>query len=306
MVRFEVDDTFIRVEVDDDTPQDLAEFARDGISSYVDGKHVYLLPLEAGPRLRRFMADPRSIPPSIAGPGPVRRARIPAGVRLYSHQPAGVRFLMRRRSAFLADDMGLGKTLQAVLAAEIVRTGPVLVVCPAGLIGNWLAEIGKWAPQSKACIQTTQSIDLECDYSIVSYDSAKAVGRLRDVLLGASWSVLIVDEAHRAKSTKSGRHNFLMEVRADRVWQLSGMPMLNRPADILGLLRIGHHPLGDDAKDFARRFVKEDISSRRVSMALGLELAGWVMRRYKSDVLDLPVKEKLVVTVRTSSYNVTS
>ena len=60
---------------------------------------------------------------------------------LYRHQLAGI----------LADEMGLGKTVQAIAMITALKKsqneGLALVVCPAGLVGNWLRELRQFAPQ---------------------------------------------------------------------------------------------------------------------------------------------------------------
>ena len=49
--------------------------------------------------------------------------------------------------ALLADDMGLGKTVQAIAMMVLkAAAGPILVVAPTSVCGNWAAEIGRFAP----------------------------------------------------------------------------------------------------------------------------------------------------------------
>src|SRR5659263_179787 len=52
--------------------------------------------------------------------------------------------------ACLADDMGLGKTIQLLAlllkGKEDGNVGPVLLICPTSVVGNWQREAKKFAP----------------------------------------------------------------------------------------------------------------------------------------------------------------
>ncbi|MEX3791373.1 SNF2-related protein [Paraburkholderia sp. BR14374] len=82
-------------------------------------------------------------------PGPGLRAQ------LRPYQQAGVRwlYLLSRLElgACLADDMGLGKTIQIlalllILKREQPDPRPSLLVAPASLLANWVAEAERFAP----------------------------------------------------------------------------------------------------------------------------------------------------------------
>jgi SNF2 family DNA or RNA helicase len=86
-----------------------------------------------------------------------------------THQMAGISFMWRRivvaeAGALLAHEMGLGKTMQVIAMlstiAEVASSTQyrtldpalwstrVLVLCPPGLIDNWVSEFEAWAPKA--------------------------------------------------------------------------------------------------------------------------------------------------------------
>ena len=70
---------------------------------------------------------------------------------LFPYQRKGVEWLLERRGGILADDMGLGKTVQAISAIRILfnraEVRAAVVVCPKGMLGTWMREFARWAPE---------------------------------------------------------------------------------------------------------------------------------------------------------------
>ena len=69
-------------------------------------------------------------------------------INLYAHQREAVKMLLDKPSYFIVNgDPGVGKTAIALRYADKVRYERVVIVCPASVIGTWVAETAKWAPQ---------------------------------------------------------------------------------------------------------------------------------------------------------------
>ena len=59
----------------------------------------------------------------------------------------------------MADEMGLGKSFQALCVAVCYpEDWPCLILCPAGVVGNWEGQLRRWLPPhlgAQLCIPTT-------------------------------------------------------------------------------------------------------------------------------------------------------
>lgn len=139
-------------------------------------------------------------------------------MKLYDYQETGVDFLCTRGPRlYLADRMGLGKTAQAVTAARRLGIRSPLIVAPASVVSNWHREWVKWWPDSNVP-------------DVVSYNYLTN----HPEIVQGSWPLLILDEAHYAKtpSAKRTRASLRAAARADQAWLLSGTPMPNDPREL--------------------------------------------------------------------------
>ena len=225
---------------------------------------------------------------------------LPLGVRddLYPFQRTGVAWLLRTRKAILADDMGLGKTIQVIAAIRrLYRYGRIescLVVAPRTLLGNWLAEVEKWAPEL---------IAHRLEFTKRTFTPARwrgAVGRahlvlasyeeLRDLwndLEGQPPDLLVADEAHRLRKSESRAHQAARRIAAPRVWALTGTPVERDAQDLACLLSVLD----------PRRFAVDD--DRHGIDAMRARARPYLLRRTKDLVLpELPSATEHIEAVR--------
>lgn len=233
-------------------------------------------------------------------------------MNLYPYQVEGARFLASATSkgALLADEPGLGKTRQAISAAvRFADGGMIVVVCPASAVGVWRREIA----------DVIEGDDGAMQWSVYSYNKAShARGK---------FAVLIIDEAHYAKTRDSVRTQALFGVkcdgvgglveRADKVILLTGTPTPNNPSEIWPLARacfpkaITISAAGGIDRilpyhAFVQRYCTTEqnylghvkITGGKNLAELRAKLAPYVLRRRKEDVLpDLPAVRFSVLPV---------
>ena len=177
--------------------------------------------ITADAALSKTLAELRD-PATIAGAAPVD---LIATLRPY--QQTGVnwlRFMSRLNlGACLADDMGLGKTIQVIallLHAKKQKGGPSLLVLPASLIGNWKAEVQRFAPTLNVAVVHTserggvpdaEPDDLaDHDLVVTTYGVLVRTEWLRD----RRWRLAILDEAQAIKNSGTRQSKAVKELRA--------------------------------------------------------------------------------------------
>jgi len=233
-------------------------------------------------------------------------------MELFQHQKTGIEFLKEKERAILADEMGLGKTLQAIKTVEDSRQ--TLVVCPASLKINWTREIQMAIPGAEIEIingRKDNGENHDADWIIINYDvvSYQKEWIIEKVKAGQIKNI-ILDEAHYIKG-KSIRAKATLEVTeyAEKVYCLTGTPLMNRPVELWNLLEAIKHPLTQmkgARSEFSRRYcggflrvlIRRHAAPLRFwdeSGATNLKelrehLQGYMLRRKKSKVLDLPAK----------------
>lgn len=216
---------------------------------------------------------------------------------LYEHQRSGVSWLLAHPRSILADDMGLGKTRTALVAAYLARL-PVLVIGPAAAQTAWEDELAVLEARGGA--------------PDAAYASWAKVPDPKDLPAGPC--VLVADEAHYAQSAKSQRTRRFLRLaddpRVQYCWLLTGTPIKNgRPSNLYPLLRALWHRLGwnrrwyevtfCDAKP--TKFTRWDVTGARNLDLLHREVDPIILRRKKSECLDLPPKLRILKKVTLES-----
>ncbi len=165
--------------------------------------------------------------------------------------------------ALLADEVGLGKTIEAgILLKEYYTTGLIktaLILVPPSLVGQWKDEM-----DSKFDLDFVASKD---DNRFEGYDkhsmliaslSSAHMQKNAPELNSIDWDMVIVDEAHRLKNSKTRAHQFVKELPKKFLLLLSATPVQNNLKELynmIELIRPGH--LGT-WNDFSGRYLLEE------------------------------------------------
>ncbi|MBR0137993.1 MAG: SNF2 helicase associated domain-containing protein, partial [Erysipelotrichaceae bacterium] len=213
----------------------------------------------------------------------------------------------------LADEMGLGKTLQMISVLldgkNHMEQGTSLVVCPASLIYNWIAEFHRFAPElnvkavSGTQVERKQIISDYQDYDVLitSYDLLKRdIEEYQDKV----FLYQILDEAQYIKTHTTANAKSCKIINAARHFALTGTPIENNLSELWSIFDFLMPGFLFSYDYFRRNYEvkitrdKDEVTSARLKEMI----APFILRRKKMDVLsDLPEKIEEIIRVQFDS-----
>nr|WP_246501042.1 DEAD/DEAH box helicase [Azospirillum rugosum] len=256
----------------------------------------------------------RRMAQALRATGGVPAATVPEGLRatLRPYQKAGLDWLQFLAAhgfgGILADDMGLGKTVQALAhllaekeAGRLDR--PSLLVAPTSVLGNWRAEVQRFAPGLRTLVlhgpQRKAAHGALGDHDLV-VTSYALLPRDREALEAQPWHLAIFDEAQYLKNPAAQATKAAQALEARQRLCLTGTPVENNLDELWSLFALAVPPLLGDRTGFRRQFrtpieKRGDADRQRV---LARRVRPFLLRRTKEEVAsELPPKTEIVETV---------
>ena len=279
----------------------------------------------AGPWLAETLA-------ALRHPGPALQATL----RPYQQEGVAWLALLARLGlgACLADDMGLGKTIQVISLLLVLKQDahaasgrtnrsreqqsvtmkPSILVVPASLIGNWSAEIARFAPSLVPLVMHPSVLPADemraltatqmagADLVITTYGTLVRASMLQSM----PWRLAILDEAQAIKNPGAKQTRAVKLLKADARIAMTGTPVENSLGDLWSLFDFINPGLLGTAKEFTtftRRLA--DVGQKAGSGPSAAKsnfgplrslVRPYILRRMKSDksiIADLPDKTEV-------------
>lgn len=209
--------------------------------------------------------------------------RIPGDIypSLFDYQKTGVQWLWELYSqqvgGIIGDEMGLGKTIQIIsFLAGLHYSGklnkPIVIVCPATVMKQWVNEFHRWWPPLRVSILHTsgsgmldvkREARIEDDLELDDYSRSKTLSKgqksakrivdkvIRDghvlvttysglqtyaeLLIPVDWEYAVLDEGHKIRNPNTAITIYCKELRTHNRVILSGTPMQNNLTELWSL-----------------------------------------------------------------------
>ncbi|SFR03784.1 Helicase conserved C-terminal domain-containing protein [Desulfoscipio geothermicus DSM 3669] len=186
-------------------------------------------------------------------------------VQPLEYQQQTVRHVLQnlRGRALLCDEVGLGKTVEAgLIMMEYILRGlvrRVLVLAPPSLVEQWREEL-----QSKFNLDFVayDSHEFKAEPNpwgkfpriIASLDTAKRDNHRRQVL-ETEYDMVIVDEAHHLKNSRTKAHQLVSRLKKKYILLLTATPVENDLSELFNLITLLLPGQLETASSFKRKYV---------------------------------------------------
>ncbi len=222
----------------------------------------------------------------------------------YEHQVNTARRVIQELHgrALLADEVGLGKTIEAGLVLkEYVLRGLVkktLILVPASLVLQWTRELNeKFAipafAQRNAWSWTTY------DILVASMDTTKREPHRTEVL-SQEYDMVIVDEAHKLKNSKTRNWQLINQMRKKYLLLLTATPVQNDMKELynlINLLRPGQ--LGNQTV-FAKNHVQKNRQPKNPEILRSMVQEIMVRNQRKQSSIEFTTRNVEAITIELS------
>lgn len=226
------------------------------------------------------------------------------------HQKEAIEKLLSNNKFILADDMGVGKTTSAIIASLESESKKVLVICPSSLKINWYREIKNYSDKNILIVEG-KNWEPTFDYYIINYDILKNYHTIDknensesyQLILKEKFDLVIIDEAHYISNPTAQRTKLINDLvkNIPKIWLLTGTPMTSRPINYYNLLKIVDSPIAVNWQGYVKRYCagyQFKVGGKKIWNTNGSSnldelrerTKNIVLRRMKTDILDLPEK----------------
>jgi len=244
----------------------------------------------------------------------------------FSHQIQSFEYAKYNNRFLLADDMGLGKTKQSldIAASRKHQFKHTLIVCGVnGLKWNWATEVKKHTNENykilgvyqntkgryvqggtKKKLEDLQNLDDDTFFIITNSETLTAKNKKKEYAIlpelahltrSGQIGMVIIDEIHKMKSTKSQVGKAIHELDSYYKLALTGTPLLNEALDLYNIL-IWLGETTETLTAFKYKYcIQGGFGGRQVIGYKNLNelkerLDSIQLRRLRDEVLDLPPK----------------
>jgi len=194
--------------------------------------------------------------------------------------------------------MGLGKTI-TLIALHLHRvasaaTGPTLVVCPTSLMGNWEAEIARFAPGVAVRRHHGSARDLDDVRGGIVLTTYGTMRRDAKLLAQVPWDLVVADEAQHLKNPASSTARQIRTIPSRARVALTGTPVENDLSELWAILDWTVPGLLGSRKAFRKAWAAPIEAGIEVTAKQFADLvAPFLLRRRKTDpgiAPELPAK----------------